>query len=58
MAQALRDPRGGSQRQQRPELGSIHKVRRAGLCHQAGDELEKIQFFLGTPPGNDSKRRE
>jgi hypothetical protein len=35
-----------------------NKVRRASLCHQAGGELENIQFFLGTPPGNDSKRRE
>jgi len=34
-----------------------NKVRRAGLCHQAGGELEEIQFFIGTPPGNDSKRR-
>ena len=35
-----------------------NKVHRAGLCHQAGGELEKIRFFLGTPTGNDSKRRE
>jgi hypothetical protein len=35
-----------------------NKVRRAGLCHQAGGELEKIQIFLATSPGNDSKRRE
>jgi hypothetical protein len=39
------------------ELAS-NKVRRAGLCHRAGGGLEKIQFFLGTPPSNDSKRRE
>ena len=35
-----------------------NKVRRTSLCHQAGGELENIQFFLGTPSGNDSKRRE
>jgi len=37
---------------------AANKVRRASPCHQAGGELEKIQFFLGTSPGNDSKRRE
>ncbi len=33
---------------------AFNKARLACLCHRAGGELENVQFFLGSPPGNDS----